>query len=321
MRDSRRRAVTKAVTGPVQTNDKALKISEQSAWWGLVGNVLLTVLKVLVGIAGHSAALVADGVHSAADSASSLAIVVGLRIAQRPADSGHNYGHGKAEAVAQKVVAFLLIGAGFELCSQAVAALFRGPGPQPDLWTLIVAGLVTLLKEWLFRTQRRTARQTGSHALMAAAADNRGDVVSSGVATAGIVGARLGIVHCDEVGALAVGLLVSWLGVSLFAQAANDLMDRAASTAMSDRLHEAAGRVEGVIAVGQLKTRMMGARILVDIEVTVAARLNFLQAWSIAQAVEAMLLKIPEVSDVNVRLTPGEAAGMPQGRPYGKLMQ
>ncbi len=305
----------------MQTIDKALKVSEQSAWWGLVGNVFLTGLKILVGMVGHSAALVADGVHSAADSASSLAIVVGLRIAQRPADSDHNYGHGKAEAIAQKIVAFMLIGAGFELCSNAVGALFQAPGPQPGLWTLMVAGLVTLLKAWLFRTQQRTARQTGSHALMASAADNRVDVISSGIATAGIVGARLGVAHSDQVGALAVGLLVSWLGVSLFAQAANDLMDRAASSAVSELLRQAASRVEGVIAVGQLKTRMTGARVLVDVEVTVAARLTLLQAWGIAQEVEASLLRIPQVSDVNVRLTPGGTAGVPHRRPYGKLMQ
>lgn len=281
--------------------------SERSAWWGMAGNLILTVLKIVIGVVGHSRALVADGVHSGADLASSVAVVVGLRVSRQPPDAEHNYGHAKAEAVAQKVVAVLLLLAGFELGNNAVGAFSHPAVQAPSLLTLYVALGAMVLKESMYRQQSRVARKTGSHALMASAKDNRIDVISSGLAAAGIVGSQLGIPHSDAVGALAVAALVAWLGVQLFSQAANDLMDRAADPQLVSAIRQMVQGVGAVHWISEVRTRMAGTQILVDIKVVVDRELSLVEAHEVAHRVKSAIMTLPRIQDVMVHVNPSEA--------------
>jgi cation diffusion facilitator family transporter len=270
----------------------------------VVGNLALTILKILVGVWGNSRALVADGVHSAADLAASAAVVIGLRISRLPPDEGHNYGHAKAEAVSQKVVAVLLILAGFELGTGALNT-FRHPAVTvPSVASLVVAAAVMVLKEGMYRHQRAVARRTGSHALMASALDNRVDVISSAMATAGILGSRIGIPHFDALGALAVAGLVVWLGIQLFGQAANDLMDRAASPETVRSILQAAEAVRGVLGVSEVRTRMSGVQVLVDIKIVVQRDISLVEAHEIALRVKDAIMQVARVQDVMVHVNP-----------------
>lgn len=296
---------------------RQLERSEASARGGTLLNALLAAIKIAMGIVGHSQALIADGVHSAADVAASVAVVIGLRVARQPADPAHNYGHAKAEAVAQKVVAVLLLLAGFEVGSGAVRSLVNPGIARPTTVTLIVAAGVMAVKEWMFRAQRGTALKTGSHALMAQARDNRIDVMSSGLATAGIVGAVLGWARADALGALAVAILVVWLGVSLFSQAAGDLMDRAAPPETAEGIAAAGRAVEGVLGITALRTRMVGTLALVDIEILVGRDLTLVEAHAIAHRVRDRIMAAGPVQDVTVHVNPappapGHSSGMVQ---------
>lgn len=284
------------------------KISERSAWWGVVGNFFLMVIKIVIGILGNSQALIADGVHSGADLASSVAVVVGLRISRLPPDAEHNYGHAKAEAVSQKVVAVLLILAGFELGTNAVQAFFRPVGTMPSLMTLGVAAGVMLLKEWMYHSQRNVAKRTGSHALMASARDNRVDVISSAIAFLAIAGARVGIAHFDSAGALAVAILVFWLGVQLFSQAANDLMDRSANPELVQVIRRLAQNADaGVLTISDVRTRVSGTQVLVDIKIVVDRNLSLLAAHEMAHRVKNSIMTIPHIQDVMVHVNPADA--------------
>lgn len=297
-----------------------LKQSERSAWWGVVGNFALMILKIVVGVIGHSQALIADGVHSGADLASSVAVVVGLRISRLPPDDEHNYGHAKAEAVAQKVVAVLLILAGFELGTNAIHLLFHGSTTTPSSLTLAVAAGVMALKEWMYISQKKVADRTGSHALMASARDNRVDVYSSAIAFAAIAGARLGIAHFDQLGAVAVAVLVFWLGVQLFSQAANDLMDRSANPELVDVIQRAAKNVSReIIAVSEVRTRVSGTQVLVDIKIVVDRNMSLLHAHELAHRVREAILTVPRVQDVMVHVNPADAERTLNSSEYGTI--
>ncbi len=284
-----------------------LQAGSRSAWWGAFGNFALTVLKITVGILGHSRALIADGVHSGADLVSSLAVVVGLRVSRRPPDEGHNYGHAKAEAVAQKVVALFLILAGFELGDNAVRAFGQPKGGRPSGVTLVVAGLVVAVKLVMYVRQRKVAIATGSHSLMAQALDSRMDVISSLVASGAIIGAMAGLPHFDAMGALVVAGLVAWLGIEIFSQAANDLMDRAAEPRQVTQMIQAALEEPGVRQVNELRTRVSGTQILVDVEIEVSATLSLVDAHHIAHGVKSRIMKLPRIQDVMVHVNPASS--------------
>lgn len=284
--------------------DVVRRSGERAAWTGIVGNAFLAGLKIAVGILGRSTALVADGIHSGADVVSSGAVLVGLRISKSPPDAQHNYGHYKAESVAQKVVAVLLMLAGLEVISSSFVALQKGPGPRPAWMTLGVAGIVSIVKLALWLHQRALAQRLRSRSLMASATDNLADLISSVVAAIGILGARMGFVHFDAAAALLVGVLVVWVGVRLFGQAASDLMDRAVDPKTAEMFRKQVLAVPGVLAIKDIRTRISGPVALVDIKIVAARHLTLVEAHDLAHRVKDTLMASGEVADVMVHVNP-----------------
>ncbi|WP_053959285.1 cation diffusion facilitator family transporter [Sulfobacillus thermosulfidooxidans] len=284
--------------------DGELQSSTKSAIWGALGNFLLMALKIIVGIVGNSRALIADGIHSGADLGSSIAVIVGLKVSRIPPDEDHNYGHAKAEAVAQKVVALLLILAGFEVANGAIQALGHSFSQHPTILTLVVSAAVMLVKWIMYARQKRMALKTGSHSLMASALDNRMDVISSGITTAAILGAQWGIPHFDSYGALAVAVLIVWLGIEIFSQAANDLMDRAADPRIVEAIREVSLQVPGVKTIDEIRTRVAGTQVLVDLKIVVDRHLSLLEAHRIAHRVKDAVMAQPRIQDVMVHVNP-----------------
>lgn len=282
--------------------------NRRAATNNLLFNLLLTIVKIVVGVVGRSSALIADGVHSGADLLSSVAVVVGLAGAGRPPDAGHHYGHAKAEAISQNVVAVFLLLAGMELANSAISG-FQHRAVTPSLLTLAVAVGAMLPKAVMAVTQRRLSRRTGSHAILAAAVDNQMDAVSSLAAALGIGASRLGFAQGDNVAALLVAVLVIWAGIEVFRTAANDLMDPAADADMEAAIRDKALAVEGVRAVTLLRTRMHGATVLADLEVEVDRTLSLVDAHAIAHGVEDAVTRIDRVQGATVHVNPSEGEG------------
>ena len=141
---------------------------------GLAVNLALGAIKLFAGFAGHSFALLTDAVNSLGDSLTSVVVLIGLHIAQRPADAEHPYGHTRAEAIAASNVALLIILSALVLGWEALHR-FTGVHDVPPVWTLWIAGSNVLIKEALYRYKRRVAARTGSMALVANAWDHRSD--------------------------------------------------------------------------------------------------------------------------------------------------
>ncbi len=267
------------------------------------------VVKLAVGILGRSDALVADGLHSGADVLSSLAVMVGLAISGRPPDSGHHYGHAKAEAISQKVVAVVLLLAGLEVANAAIAGLGTRP-PAPSWLAFGVALGAMAPKAVMAVQQRRLAKRTGSHGILAAAVDNQTDALSSLVAALGILASRLGFVSGDSIAALVVAALVMWAGVDVFRTAALDLMDPAADAQSQELIRQQVLATEGVLGLSSLRTRVNGAGIFVDLEIEVSRDLSLLKAHEIAHQVEDTLHGVPQVRGVTVHVNPAREGGM-----------
>lgn len=261
------------------------------------------VVKLLVGVLGRSDALIADGLHSGADVFSSVAVWVGLRIAGRPPDAGHQYGHAKAEAISQKVASVILLLAGLEVANSAVAELSRAT-PTPSWWTLWVAIGAMLPKAYMAYRQRRLARESQSHAMLAAAVDNQTDALSSLIAGLGILSAKVGMPLGESLAALMVAAMVMWAGVEIFRTAAQDLMDPACDEATQAAIRRAAEECPGVVGISQLRSRMSGREVLVDLEIDVNRNLSLLQAHAIAHQVQDRLLAMDRVAGVTVHVNP-----------------
>jgi cation diffusion facilitator family transporter len=292
------------------------------AWAGLAGNLLLAALKVGVGIFGRSQALLADGIHSAADAVGSVAVLVGLAVARQPADPGHPYGHGKAESVAALAVALLLGLAGVEVAVASAGRLLHPVvAAPPAIAALWVAVLSVAVKEALYRYGRALGLRRRSPALLSSAEDHRSDALSSLAAVGGILGARLGVPLLDPAAGFFVSLFILRWGWLLTVGAIQDLLDARGEPRTLQRVEAEAARVAGVAGVQAIRTRRMGSDVLVDLEIGVDASRTLRAAHAVADRVrERVVAGVPEVRDVMVHVNPVESAESRGSQPEGPAL-
>jgi cation diffusion facilitator family transporter len=275
----------------------------QAAQTGLFVNIVLVIVKLVAGIAGHSGALVADAVESFADIFSSLIVWGGLRITTRPADEEYPYGYGKAEALAAAIVSLMLLGAALGVAVAAIGEILT-PHRLPAPFTLVVLAAVIPIKEVLFRRVVRVGSETGSTALKADAWHHRSDALTSAAALIGI-GVALwggpGWEAADDWAALVAALVIALNGILLLRPAIHDLMDR-----MPERpIAATALKVEGVRAIEKLRVRKVGADYFVDLHVQADESLPLLEAHNLSGKVKgAIRSALPEVAGVLIHMEP-----------------
>ncbi|MDK2971628.1 MAG: hypothetical protein PWP23_1383 [Candidatus Sumerlaeota bacterium] len=272
-----------------------------------VVSVALAAVKITTGVAGSSYALIADGIESIADSASSLLVLAALWYSTRPPDKNHPYGHGKAESLAAVVVAGALLAAAATIAWQALHEI-RDPHGAPEWFTLPVLVGVVVVKIFLFRQLARIGGEHRSTAMQSDAWHHASDAITSVAAFIGISVALFageGWETADDWAALAACSIIVFNGLRLLRTGVNELMDGAVSTAEKDDLRTIAANVEGVRAIEKMRVRKSGTACLMDIHVEVDADATVEAGHDIARAVKFALLDSPHrVIDVIVHIEP-----------------
>ncbi len=285
--------------------------SNQLAYYSLALNVVLTAVKGIVGLVAHSDALLADAAHSGADVAGSIAVIIGIRVARRPADADHPYGHGKAEEIAANLVAILLILAGLDVVYSSVAGVIT-LSTAPDQVALYTAIGAMLAKEVMYHYQIRVAKRVNSPALDAGASDHRSDVYSSLAAAIGIFLSLLGkwnhlsvLLLADPIAGLIVAVVVVHIGYQLARQSYRTLMDQVLDEGSTHDMIAVAMGVEGVLRIDDLRARSFGSYIVVDIKLSVDAEATVSAGHHVAKEVKYQMMKrFHSVSDVFVHVNP-----------------
>ncbi|HOB73370.1 MAG TPA: cation diffusion facilitator family transporter [Phycisphaerae bacterium] len=279
----------------------------QSILAGLVVNILLAATKTVAGLLGHSYALVADGIESAADVFSSVIVWSGLRIAAAPRDASHPYGHGKAEPLAAMVVALLLLGAAVWIAVQSLREI-RDPHQAPALFTLPVLVGVVIIKELMFRYIVTVGQDIESLAVKTDAWHHRSDALTSAAAFVGISIALLGgpgYESADDWAALLASAVIAYNGYRLFMPALHEVMDAAPQSHVEAEIRRSAAQVLQVAAIEKCFVRKMGFEYYVDIHVEVDGSLTVREGHEIAHQVkEAIRRAHPRVADVLVHIEP-----------------
>jgi cation diffusion facilitator family transporter len=279
----------------------------RAALLGLVVNLLLGIVKLVGGVVGSSFALVSDAVNSLGDVFMSLVVLFALRIAQRPPDDEHPYGHSRAEAVAGSNVALLVVVSALLVGWEAIRRI-KMPHELPPIWTLGIAGGNVVIKEALYRYQMSVGRRTKSSVVIAGAWDHRSDALCSLAVLLGLTIVRGGgpdWIGADEVAALVVVTTIIWSGVQLFRRCASELMDVQADAEFVQRVRVAAGSVFDVKAVETLWVRKSGLEYFADIHIKVDQHLTVAEGHRIGHCVKDRLLHdFPALRDVLVHLEP-----------------
>jgi cation diffusion facilitator family transporter len=278
---------------------------------GIVLNSVLSVVKIGAGMIGHSYALIADGVESGLDVGGSIVIWSGLKLAAKPPDETHPYGHGKAEPLAAAFVALTVLGAAVGLAIESVREI-RTPHHAPAPFTLVVLVAIVAIKEFLFRKVITVGEEAGSTAIKTDAWHHRSDAITSAAAFIGISIALIGgpgYESADDYAALAACGLIAFNGISLLRPAFMDVMDTAPPRELRQAIINCAMQVEGVESIDKCYVRKMGLDLYVDIHVRVDGNLSVREGHRIAHAVKDRLREMnPAIRDALVHIEPEEVA-------------
>lgn len=283
-----------------------------ATWIGIIVNLLLTVFKAIGGILAGSRALVADALHSASDVVGSIVVLFAVKIANKPPDEEHPYGHGKAEGVASIIVALLLIVVGVEISISSVKVFFGEIPEAPGMIALVILIISIVIKEILFYYKLWLGKKYNSSVLVTEAWHHRSDSLSSLAALLGIGLAIIGekfqvtfFIYGDAIAGLIVSLIVVKVGYDLIKSSSNVMLEKVLDREEVKDYEETVLAIDGVKRIDQLLARTHGSYIVIDIKVSVDPNITVKQGHDIAAEVkQSLILKHKEVEDVLVHINP-----------------
>jgi cation diffusion facilitator family transporter len=298
-------------TAPINPHAAAQRRAEASARLVLSGiglNIVLAVVKIMGGIFGNTYALIADGAESTLDVLSSTLVWAGFRVAGRPPDANHPYGHGKAEPLAALAVAVFVFGVAIWIAVESLHEIVT-PHKAPSWWTLPLLAGVVGLKFWISRRMDAAGKAEDSTGLGVEAQHHWSDALTSAAAFVGIALALIGgegWETADDWAALAACGVIAFNGVGMLSKALHDVMDTAVSDRFETEVRALAMSVPGVRALHRVRMRKSGLTYLVDIQIRVDGELTVRAGHDIAHAVKDVLIASTphRISDVTVHVEP-----------------
>jgi len=280
-----------------------------------VVNLLLSLAQIIVGLLASSAALVADGIHSASDLLSDVLVWFAARHAAVAPDEDHPYGHGRFETAATLGLGIILTLVALGIVWNGFERLFDTDRATPGRLALVVAAVGIAAKESLYWYTIFAAKRLRSEMLRANAWHHRSDAISSVVVLIGVGGAVIGFSAMDAIAAIVVGVMVAKIGWDLAKSALSELVDTALDEEQVGEAKQVIMGIDGVGSVHMLRTRRHGAEASADVHVQVAPHLSVSEGHMISQAVEDRLIrKVEALTDVTVHIDPEDDEDAPACR-------
>ena len=264
---------------------------------GSVVNLLLLVFKFVAGVLGHSAAMIADAVHSLSDFVTDLIVIVFVKISSKPEDADHAYGHGKYETLASCIIglALIVVGVmmGYNAMVKIVDVVKNGTElASPGIIALAAAVLSIVLKEWMFHLTRKVAREVDSPAVEANAWHHRSDALSSvgtaiGIGGAVLLGSKWAVL--DPIAALVVSVFIVVQAAKILSDARGQLMEKSLPRDVEQRICEIVYEEEGTSDIHHLRTRKIGSQISIELHVRMNGYLTLREVHDKSIAIEKRL--------------------------------
>ena len=278
----------------------------------IFSNLALSLLKLAAGIFGHSQAMISDALHSASDIVSSVVVLIGIKIAGKPVDKDHPYGHGKVEPIAAAIVGLSLVAAVVMILKNILSAIITHSFETPTFLALGAAAVSIIIKESMYRATVRAGRQINSDAMIADAWHHRSDAFSSVGTFVGISGSMIGrwagipyLEYLDPAAGAVVACLIIKVAFDILKHAVKRLMDSSPGDEIIKKIRDAALCVGGIISVPCIKGRYVGPYLHIDMEIEVDSEITVEAGHSIAeQTQKEVSMSVDNVYDVLVHVEP-----------------
>ncbi len=284
------------------------KIANKVSINAIVGNLFLSIFKLIAGILAKSNAMISDAIHSASDVFSTIVVMIGVKLSSKEADKDHPYGHERLECVAAIILSMVLFATGLGICLNAFKNIISGAYNDiavPGLLALVAAIVSILVKEIMYWYTRHYAKLINSSALMADAWHHRSDSLSSIGALIGIIFARIGYPIMDSVASIVIFIFIVKAAIEIFSDAVNKLVDHSCDEEVEKELYDYILNYKGVEGIDLLRTRLFGNKIYVDLEIQLDGKMTLNEAHEIAESLHDDLEKeYKDVKHVMVHVNP-----------------
>ena len=284
---------------------------------GSVINGGLVALKFAAGVAGHSAAMLADAVHSCSDFATDMVVLVFMKVGAKPRDASHHYGHGKFETLATFLIGVTLLAVGVTIAVGGIRSIASvvagGTLPAPSQFAFWVAIASIVLKEWAYRFTVRAGREERSEAVMANAWHHRSDALSSvgtalGIGGAVFLGPRWTVL--DPIAAVVVSVFIFKVALQLTLQALNELLERSLPQETEEEILRIARQEDGVSEIHNLYTRRIGNDIAIEMHLRMPGDITLYDSHERTAAIERRLrTRFGQGTHINLHVEPIKVDG------------
>ena len=292
------------------TNNKHIHEVRRVTIWGLILNIVLTVLKIVIGYFGGSTSVVADGVHSLSDCSTDVAVIVGVKYWDKAPDNDHPYGHRRIEAMTSVFIGIVLVFVGVLLIYNAISKLHSQNFLVPEWSAFIIAIISIVTKEILYRWTKKKSEELESNALKANAWHHRSDAISSiPVAIAiGFTKYDSSWAMLDPIASIAVSVFILNAAYTIVWPSLCELSDSGASESKLKDIEKLVSSIEGIQSIHALRTRYQGNGLYVDLHIQVDPDITVKEGHDIAAKAKYLLLREgPGIKDVLVHVEPGES--------------
>ncbi|MGO2083380.1 cation diffusion facilitator family transporter [Vagococcus sp.] len=285
---------------------KQLKQAEKGAIVSIIAYTLLAILKLSVGSYASSKALSADGINNFTDTISSIAILIGLRLSQIPADSDHRYGHWKAENVASLITSLIMFIAGFQVIIGSFTQLMRHETESPEPIAAAVGIFSAVIMFAVYYYNKSLAKKHNSSSLSAVSKDNFSDALTSIGTAIAVFAATFNLGWLDLLTAFVIGLIIIKTAYDVFKESTFYLSDGFDLELLS-QYKVAILKFDGIMDVSAIRARTLGANIFLDVTVKMRANLSVQESHEIVDAMEIQIKKQFDIFDIDVHVEPYEA--------------
>ncbi|MGL9750207.1 cation diffusion facilitator family transporter [Enterococcus sp. DIV0170] len=289
----------------VNNRYEQLKKAELGAIISIAAYILVSAMKLIVGNMANSEALRADGLNNFTDILASVAVLIGLRISQKPADAEHRYGHWKAENVASLVTSFIMLLVGLQVLYSSILSVINKKMESPDITAAIVGLVSAVIMYGVYFFNKRLSEEVKSPGLLAAAKDNRSDAWTSIGTAIAVFAASFNLGWLDSVAAIVVALLILKTAIDIFKESVFTLSDGFDQEEL-DQFNEAIRNIQQVQSVKNIKGRSYGSNIYLDVTVTMRPELTVKESHDVADQIENLLRDKFQVFETDVHVEPSE---------------
>lgn len=282
------------------------KIANRVSVITIIINLVLSLIKFAVGFFANSQALISDAVHSASDVVSTIAVIFGVNMSSKKADSSHPYGHERIECIFSIILAVILLVTGMSLGVSAIKTITNGSEIViPGKLALIAAIISIAVKEWMYHYTKRAAKKINSSSMMADAWHHRSDAFSSVGSLIGVGGAIIGFPVCEPIASIVICLFITKAAYDIFVDAVDRLIDSSCSEEEIEKIKKIIFEVDGVERIDKLMTRRFGSKIYVDLEIAQKGSLTLYESHEIAEKVHDRLEeKMKEIKHCMIHVNP-----------------